>query len=351
MNGRERVQRVLEGKDIDRPAFFLRCDSQVTKRVKQAHSWADNVELAEVFDADAIQLSPSFHKVEMREVGSRKYFDIFGNLWESVQYTNFSSSVVVQPALKGKISLNDIYSHKWPDTEVLDTAACVRAAEEAYAKGKAVYGGIWATIFTASRDIVGEEDFFVRMFEQPDFIKALIDRITDFYLDLNRVYMDNCGNYIDVYYFGCDFGTQRSMWISPNMFREFFATPIKRIVSQAKSYGKKVMFHSCGSIVEIIEDLIACGVDILDPVQVSAAGMNVDSLAALFKGRIAFNGGISTQTTFPFGTPEQVKAETIHAINTLGPYGYIVAPDQELIGEIPPENIEAFVDAVKEYKI
>ncbi len=152
---------------------------------------------------------------------------------------------------------------------------------------------------------------------------------------------------LDVYYFGSDFGTQASMFLSPSSFRAIFAPSLARIAAQAKGYGLKVMFHTCGAVAPIIDDLIACGIDVLDPVQASAAGMSPATLAR-FKGRIAFHGGISTQTLLPYASPEEVYETTRETIAALGPLGYIVAPDQELIGDVPAANIDAMARAARE---
>jgi uroporphyrinogen decarboxylase len=107
------------------------------------------------------------------------------------------------------------------------------------------------------------------------------------------------------------------------------------------------MFHTCGAVSEIIPDLIECGIDVLDPVQASAAGMAPESLAARFRGRIAFHGGISTQTLLPHGTPGAVRAEVRRTIAALGPTGYICGPDQWMMADIPVENMMAMYEAVR----
>jgi uroporphyrinogen decarboxylase len=106
------------------------------------------------------------------------------------------------------------------------------------------------------------------------------------------------------------------------------------------------MFHTCGAVFDIIPDLIECGVDILDPVQTGAEGMSPEALAA-FKGRIAFHGGVGTQATLPFGTPDDVEGEVARLIKTLGPHKIIIAPDQDMVGDVPAENITALFNAVK----
>lgn len=265
----------------------------------------DNYAVARHFGSDAFQLFASYQNDRCRkQISETAYTDMFGSrFYVSLQRDGLSCERVDRPALAPDGEALPLDSIRWPDSAVLDLPACIKNAAEARESGMAVYGGIWASIFTRSRELLGEETFFITMFEKPDYIRSLVDRITDFYLEINKTYLDACHGEIDVYYYGSDFGTQRSLFISPEHFRAFFKPNLKRIADQAKGYNLPVMFHTCGCVKDIIPDLIDCGIDILDPIQVSAEGMSPENLIE-FKGKIAFNGGVSTQTTLPFGSAE-----------------------------------------------
>jgi uroporphyrinogen decarboxylase len=209
-----------------------------------------------------------------------------------------------------------------------------------------VLGGAWATIFTGPRREMGEAKFLMAMMDEPEFIARVVEKTADCYLEVNEAVFARCAKDIDVFYFGSDFGTQRSLFLSAEAFRRFFKPHLARLAAHAKGFGLPVMFHTCGAVSEIIPDLIECGIDALDPVQASARGMSPRDLVR-FRGQIAFHGGISTQTTLPHGTPEQVRAEVRDALATLGPTGFICGPDQELIGDTPVENIVAMYDAIR----
>jgi len=150
---------------------------------------------------------------------------------------------------------------------------------------------------------------------------------------------------MDIWFFGNDFGSQSGLLISRGMWHEFFGENIARLTSLAHSYGLKVMMHSCGSIREIIPDLIEAGVDMLDPVQVSAAGMDPRSIVDCFGGEIVFHGGVDTQNVLPFATPQEVAGHAREVAETLGEKGgYIFAPSQILGPDIPMENIVAMYE-------
>jgi len=347
----ERVKRSLSGGDLDRIPCYFRAHRQLWDRQRAELNVRDDYSVARHFGSDAFH-----HTLSLREDAVRKspsadtYYDMFGNRFRVTRSGWDSDARVDVPVLAPDGELLALDAIRWPDASVLDMDRCVQGAAAARESGFAIYGGVWASIFTRARELVGEETLLVSMYEEPAYVEGLVARITDFFLEINGAYLDRCREYLDVYYFGTDFGTQRALFISPEHFRAFFKPQLKRVADQAKQYGLPVMFHTCGCVAEIIDDLIDCGIDILDPVQVSAHHMAPDDLVR-FKGRIAFNGGVSTQTTLPFGTPEDVRAETFHLIRTLGPDRLIVAPDQDMIGDLSTANITALFDAVRAYKV
>lgn len=349
---RERVLRTLDYKDIDRIPIFFRAEEEVKTQLGKELNLKEELDFIRYYDADAIQIPVLYRDDMIRPCNEEGYFyDKFGSKYKEVKYESISSYTVVEPVLADCEDIDDIYKISWPGRNFLDLDECVKRAEAAHSTELAVYGGVWASLFTTARSLMGEENFLISVIENPEFIVKLIERLTDCYIEMNEAYLSACRKYIDIFYFGSDFGTQNSMLISRDMINTFFKPGMKRIADQAKSYGLKVMYHTCGSVVDIIPDLIDCGIDILDPVQVSAAKMQPENLAARFKGKICFHGGISTQTTLPFGSVGQVKEDTVSAIKALGPAGYILAPDQDMIGNVPAQNIKAMFDVAKVYKV
>lgn len=351
---RERFLRAADHGDLDRIPLFYRAEPHVSEKLAAHFGLRTDADILEYFDADSMSVNvirnPRYYGTEPGGDGFSA--DMYGNKIKYVQYGEKSSSKVDQPVLGCSEKIEDIYSKvNWPGKDYVNIADSVRLAREARSSGLAVYGGMWASLFTVSRTMMGEEHFLVSTIENPDFVEKLVERLADFFIQSNDAYFEACHEFIDVFYFGSDFGTQASMFISPSAFNRFFRKPMKRLCDHAKGFGLKVMFHTCGAVRPIIPDLIDCGVDILDPVQVSAANMGPDALGPLFRGRIAFHGGISTQTTLPFGSPEEVRDETIRTISALGPTGFIAAPDQDMIGNIPVENIVMMYKTIREFKI
>lgn len=311
LDSRSRLLRAVSHQEVDRVPCYFAAEEEVWERVMGEVGARDRVEVIRHFGADTIQVS------QYRPV----------------------------PDLAGVETLEDLERVPWPGVEDVDVEGYVRRAQEARATGLAVLGGAWATIFTAARRAMGEEKYLMAMLDQPDLIARLVEREADSYLAINETLFSRGADCLDVYYFGSDFGTQQSLFVSRALIQRFYLPHLKRLAEHAKGYGLKVMYHTCGAVRELIPDLIACGVDVLDPVQVAADGMQPEQLAQ-YRGQIAFHGGISTQTLLPCATPDEVRAEVRRTIETLGPTGYICGPDQWMMADIPTANMVAMYEAV-----
>jgi uroporphyrinogen decarboxylase len=131
--------------------------------------------------------------------------------------------------------------------------------------------------------------------------------------------------------------------MSPDMWRMYFKKPLKKMYDMVHSYGLPVSIHSCGNITEIIPDLIEMGVNMITPLQ--AEVLDFEFLKKEYGKDLTFWGGVSTQKTLPYGTTDDVRAEVRERIRVLGKNGgYVLAPSHELQGDIPLENILAFID-------
>jgi len=194
--------------------------------------------------------------------------------------------------------------------------------------------------FDFSRYIRGTEDFLMDLMLDPVKAEILMDKVNDFAI----AYLDRCmaagAGMIDGVYCGDDFGTQNGLIMSPAIFRKYIKPRYKKLVEKVHGYGLKYFHHSCGSIREIIPDLIEIGFDVLNPIQPRAAGMEPESLAKEFGRDIVFYGGIDEQHTLPYGTPGEVASEVKLCMETLGAYGnYIVAPAHGFQIDTSIENI------------
>ena len=192
------------------------------------------------------------------------------------------------------------------------------------------------------------EQFFVLMLEEPETAHCILDRMLEFELEYYRRILEAGEGRIDIIRPHDDYGTQISLLFSVEMWREFFRENTKKLTALAHQYGAFYQQHSCGAIRPLIPDLIACGTDVLEPIQ-KVAGLEPVSLMEEFGGKIAFHGGIDTQNLLPFGTAEQVRAETEYYIRTFHKDGgYILMASQVFESDIPIENIEAVYEAERD---
>ena len=191
----------------------------------------------------------------------------------------------------------------------------------------------------------GQENGLCFLKLMPEVAKVMIRRITDFWESYLRKVLECGKGTIDIIENCNDFGTQRSMFISAEDFREFFKSPLKRLYGTAKEYGVLYMQHSCGSIDPIIDDFIEMGADILNPIQWRCRGMERDKLELEFGEKVVFHGGVDNQKTLAFDTVEAVEGEVRYNLDVLGRGGgYILAPCHNIQAVSPPENIVAMYE-------
>lgn len=265
---------------------------------------------------------------------------------------SFSSKFDVDEAIQGpfddQTSIRDILDFPWPRAEDFDFSPLVEKAVQN--ENRILVGGLWSGIFGDSYRMLGFERFLNDMAANPERIQTLVDRVTDMYLELNEHYFSQLAGRLDIWFFGNDFGSQRGLLFSPKMWDRFFAENIRRLVASAHRHGIAVMMHSCGSIVPLIGRLVDLGVDILDPVQTSAVGMEPAALQEKFGGRIVFHGGIDTQHLLVKGTLDEVRQHVTSILETFSETSsYIFAPSQIFQSDIPLDNILAAYETVAEY--
>ncbi len=195
----------------------------------------------------------------------------------------------------------------------------------------------------------GYDDFLMRMAADPDFVRRFFDKVFEIQMRVIEQYYAVLGPYIDLTTSGDDFGSQNGPLISPRMFERFIAPPFSARIARTKQLtGSYFWHHSCGSIHDLLDQLIACGVDILNPVQTSAAKMKPERLKAASGDRVVFWGGVDVQRFLPAARPDEVRERVRELAAVLGrDGGYVMAPAHEMQDDIPAENIVAWIEAIR----
>lgn len=255
--------------------------------------------------------------------------------------------------LAGEITEKELDEYPWPDPD--DPGRVRGLAEEAkrlreetdYALVGHAPGG-WIHL---SQYLRGFEDWFADLALRPRFAREFLERVCDLTLRMAKHFLEAVGLYLDVVATGDDIAIQRGPMVSPQTYREIFWPLQKKQFQFLHEHTQaKVFYHCCGSVYRLLPHFIAAGIDIINPVQVSAAEM--DDTARLkreFGDRVCFWGAIDTHRVLPFGTPEEVRAEVQRRINDLAvDGGYVLNAVHNLQPEVPVENILALYEAGRE---
>jgi len=234
----------------------------------------------------------------------------------------------------------------WPNSDYLDFA---QPLEKLRSVGNICRAsGMWSPYFHVLAGYFGMENYFIKMHLNPDVVDAVTRKVCEFYLEANKRFFEAAGDEMDVLFFGNDYGTQLDLLVSPDQWDRFILPYTKALVDLGHKYGYKVMSHSCGAIHKIIPRFIEIGLDALHPLQAKANGMDAETLARDFKGKIAFVGGIDTQELLVHGSPEEIKEEVKRVKSLLGP-NLVISPSHEaLLPNVPPQNVLAMAEAARE---
>ncbi len=216
----------------------------------------------------------------------------------------------------------------------------------------AVVSGICGVVYEICWYMRGLESWYIDMVTQPEFCEALLDRVLKFWMDWFRVFLDEVGDLVDVIMIGDDLAGQTGPLFRPDFYRRIVKPRQKQMVQYIRwRTPAKIWYHTCGACMEYIPDLLDNGIDVLNPLQVSAAGMDPAMLKARFGDRLVFWGGaIDAQHVLPTASPDVVRAHVRRNLDAWKPGGgYVFNNVHNIQAGVPPENIVALYDAAYEY--
>jgi len=255
-----------------------------------------------------------------------------------------------EPRLKDKNEISDIKAYDFPSVDSFDFNLYrnILSEDENYIspglikRSPAHFLGtlLYSSIFMISGYLRGMERLLADLAFNQKYSHYLIDKIGEICLEVSKSNLAKIGPKIEIYGTWDDFAMQSGLMMSPETWRKYYKPWYRRIIAEAKKYGLMVMFHCCGSCREVISDFIDIGVDILDPIQTSARGMDIVGLKKSFGSNICFHGGIDIQQLLVQGTPSQVKDE-VRKINQLfkNSGGLLLGPSHYITSDTPLENI------------
>ncbi len=248
-------------------------------------------------------------------------------------------------------------SYSWPDAgNKLRFAGLREKAQQIRNNDKIVFTkGLCAGLFEMHQRLRGMENSMLDPFLFPLNSDKLIGKLTDLKIEFWDALFDEIGDLVDIAGEGDDYGTQQSQLISPDQFREYYKPHFNRILKfmKEKAPHVKIMFHSCGNVRPVIPDLIELGVDILNPIHITANGMEPVQLKKDFGKDIVFwGGGIDTQKILPTGTIQEIQDDVRRNIEALAPGGgFVFNTVHNIQSEVPPQNIMAMWEALHKFGI
>ena len=269
------------------------------------------------------------------DLGDDRFQDVFGVVWDRSVDKDIgvvSGCVLPEPTLSG---------YELPDpTDPMFFGGIAEAIERdgdlfrVFRIGFSLYERAWT--------LRGMANLMMDFIDNPGFVDELLTALADYNVAQARKALEYD---VDAAHFGDDWGQQRGLQMGPATWRRFIRPQLARMYSTVREAGRYVSIHSCGDVDELFDDLIAIGLNCFNPFQPEV--MDVAALMKAYRGRLAFHGGLSTQKTLAFGTPEDVRRETRWLLELGREGGYIFAPAHAVEGDVPLENMLAFIETVE----
>ena len=344
MNAKERVLTTFEHRIPDRvPLWYGAADELTADLMKRCNVDSEEA-LMQRLHVDFRRVREVYAGPEL-ETGAGDRRKSYWGVWRDGSYYGQP----VSHPLAGVESVEEVEAYAWPSPDWFDFSH-LREQCQAWQE-YALIGGPWVVVFTDATELVGMAEFFMKMITHPDVMKAIIQKVSDFYYAMAVRFFDECADLLDIFFFGDDLGSQQGLLISPAMWDEFLKPHFVRFLQLGQQTGLKTMFHSCGAVRDLIGPMTGLGLDALNPIQRGARGMDLPQLKQEYGDRLTFHGAIDHQQILPFGSVDAVRSEVREVIDILGPGGgYCLAASHDLLlAEFPLENVITMYDEAYTY--
>jgi len=341
---------VVEGYEQLKAHFGVSAPTRILQRMTRAAEVDEVVLQALAIDTRAIVLG-SPHLSAAAELGPREYRDLWG-----VERVHAEGSYYYdqrRAPLEGAVTVADVRRHPWPDPEdpgfldgIAERIAWIRAHTDA-----AAVLTLPAPFVHLSQFVRGFQGWYTDFILGTDVLEALFDTILEITIRITERELEAFGGKVDIVRCGDDLGGQNGLQVSRRHYDRYIRPRHARFFRRVRELTPaRLMFHSCGSIIDILPDLIDMGVQVINPVQVTARGMDPVRLKREFGRDLVFWGGTDSQKTMPFGTVTEVEAMVERLIDTLGPGGgFVFSSCHNIQPDVPLENVLAMFARAREY--
>jgi len=349
MTSKERVLATFERVEPDRVPAWLGASPEFRELAREHLELADDEDLSRYLGDD-------FRRVFATYAGPEE-FGPFHNLRPGATYRTpfgverhgYGYGMPLNRPLVSATTLNEVHGYSWPDPEWMDVSH-IRDDVLQYNGQYAILGGDWSPFWHDALDLLTFEGLSYRMYDDPEFVDALLEHIVDYYFGVSQRVFDTAADVIDIFFIGNDFGGQTGPLIGEDLFRRFMAPQLKRLIDLGHDYGLKVLMHCCGGFAPLIPTMIEIGLDGIQSLQPTCRGMEPERLKDEFGDGIMLMGAIDTQLIIETN-PDLVRAETRRVLDIMKPGGgYIASPSHDyVLPETPLENVLAVYEVIREY--
>jgi uroporphyrinogen decarboxylase len=276
---------------------------------------------------------------EVQPDGSNR--DIWGAHRAKVSNASGSYDEFASHPLAGVADLETVARHRWPDPSWWDWSGLEAAidtqdpARDHHIRWRV--GAVWETAWS----LVGFAEFQVLLYDHPEVADDILTRIATVHAANLEAVLTRCGQRIDLVYLFDDLASQQSLLISPKLYDRFIRPHHQRLIDLTHAHGKPFMLHSCGALGRILPTLVAMGLDVLNPIQPAAVGMDPYELKRQYGTRLCFHGGIDVQGLLPNAKPDEVRAQIASLGEAFADGGWILAGSHHIQSDTPVENILA----------
>jgi uroporphyrinogen decarboxylase len=330
MEKREVVRIVLSGKKPPYVPWSYRFTLEAREKLA-AHF--GNSDLTDALGQHILELGSDIGFFEA--LGNDLHKDVFGVVWDrsvDKDIGNVRGVVLPEPSLR---------SYSWPDPLDPRFFADIPSRLRRHPDGFRLFC-LGFSLYERAWTLRGLENLLMDFHDHPGFVHELLDAIADYNIaQVRRALAFD----IDAVYFGDDWGAQRGLQMGYPLWKEFIKPVLAKMYRVVRDAGKFVVIHSCGDVDELLDDLLSIGLNCFNPFQPEV--MNTAELLARYRGRLSFWGGLSTQKTLPFGTPDDVRRETRALLDLGREGGLILSPAHAVEGDVPLENMLAFIDEAR----
>jgi uroporphyrinogen decarboxylase len=350
LGGTRNSSMVVEGYECLKAHFGVRTDTKQIDRMMRIAEIEEQVLRPLGIDTRGVNPGPATAGL-YAELGPRAYRDMWGveRVWpEGSYYYDLKAS-----PLAGDVSVSEILRHPWPDPDDPGFTAGLRECVRWLRQNTecAIILNVSSAFVHVSQYLRGFEDWFCDFVVDAKRLEVLFDAVLDVTLQMTRNQLAAVGRDVDIVFCSDDLGTQSALQMSYEHYLKYIKPRHKKFFRAVHDLTPaKLIFHSCGSVAAIIEDLIEIGVDGLNPVQPSAAGMNPAELKRKYRGRMAFWGGTENQRILPRGSVREVQGMVEDLIDTLGEGGgFVFSSCHNIQPDVPLENVLAMFDCAAKY--